>query len=346
MSILFGIILFYLVEPCWAQHGLSLLFSGERRSELEPCGCIAKQQGGVQFEATLYRRQESTGTPFLRLDSGGWTDPFVRTQLVSAMKTRYLLEALSGMDFDAINFGRPEMELSAEFFTNLARRRPQAMAHVISANVFLTSSPQMLAFPDSRILTRRLAGGREIKIGITGATTQDLFPSRSGRPDPKQAVTESYLAKPPRECLTPVLARLRPHVDLLIVLFYGSYQPAAELAKAFPEIDCLILTRREFNQEETKWQMGGVSLLSVRNCNGREVSRIGLEQNPQTRKWSLKGQPEWLAVTQDLPPDPAMVKLLAEFKKETMTLQVLPPPNAPILVTARIDSVVPAGLMS
>ena len=40
--------------------GLDILYTGKRRSNLEPCGCKRTEQSGLQYEASIYEQYATT----------------------------------------------------------------------------------------------------------------------------------------------------------------------------------------------------------------------------------------------------------------------------------------------
>ena len=75
---------------------VNLFFAGRRQSSMEPCGCHSKQQGGIQYEATILNTHRAE-SPVLALDAGEWADMRLEENPFQVMKTRYLLQGLGAL---------------------------------------------------------------------------------------------------------------------------------------------------------------------------------------------------------------------------------------------------------
>jgi len=336
--------------PAQASPSLKLFFIGRRRGNLEPCGCKSRQQSGLQYEAEIYERV--AGAAALRLDAGEWTNVEIEPASVDAVKTRYLLRALKLLHYDAVNVGFADVQMSKDYTKSLIEKSLQGGPPLISANIFLKDQPDRLAFAAYRIIKRTLADGRTITIGITGATSfrtagSPVIPIRalakagaghapaSTPPDSAERdeekltrqETSGYLIKPARDGLGPVVAELRPKVNLLVVLYAGSTTSASALAKALPQIDCLIANGGFLESRLAAAKEGAVQMLGVHNYLGREVGLATLRYGSD-KKWSLAGDPQYIGVNKTGQPSKTMVDLIGAFKKETRAISVkLPGPG-------------------
>lgn len=329
---------------------IDIFYTGKRRGNLEPCGCRSRQAGGLQYEATLYDTLANTSTS-LRLDAGEWTNLAVEQHPLDALKSRYILRALGLMHFDAVGVGAADAHLSPEFFRSLTEKHPQGLPPLLAANVFekeLTAPP---AFPAWRIVRKTLADGTPLTVGLTAASDAApsgprlepyQVPANPGEPSgaPPQpapwaaaAVSSAtqaaaYRIAPAREALAPVVAELRPKVDLLVVLFAGDMTAARELARALPEVDCIVAGVMPLAQRESSAREGRVSILAARGIFGREVGRARLERRGR-EGWRLAGTPESIAVGPEFSEKQGLAGLIAGFREETHALEVaLPSPNA------------------
>lgn len=301
---------------------LVILYGGARSGELEPCGCHANQTGGLQYEAAIYRQAGNEGG--VRLDAGGWVGDAAFMKPYAAMKTRFLLHGLARLGFDALNFGAAETSLSRFYYDRLRAECPEAMAPLISANVYLTTSPTALAFPDSRLLTRTLPGKHAVRVAVTGVAT--LPPGSAGAPP--LGTPSDFLIQPPLNALAPVAARLRPQADLLVVLVAGSARDCAALARALPQVDLFIASAPESatNKEPLPPDLAR-RIVATHAPKGREVGRLRLTLDG-AGKWAAAGAPEFIPVSSKLPSDPALTRLLDDYKQATRQFDVPPPLNA------------------
>ena len=249
----------------------------------------------------------------------------------AAMKTRFLLRGMSFLNFDAINFGCSEAILSRFYYDKLRQEAPEAMALVISANVFLTTSPQTLAFPDSRLLTRLLPDGKSLRMGVIGVTVSSMNPVSAPPLASNAHPTGDFLITPILPALQPVVARLRSQADLLIVLVHGTSRDCIPLARALPEVDRFIASTPDAPNQTTPLPPDLANRIAVvGSTKGRQVGRLRLDQS-SSGKWSIGGTPEYISVSTNLPPDPKLVKLLDEYKQTTRQFLEMPRPNAALI---------------
>lgn len=322
------------LQPARAQNQgtkdalLHLFYLGRRQSQLEPCGCHSRMQGGLQYEAVLY--EQHADAPGVRLDAGDWTGFIINDRPIEALKTRYLMKGISMLQFDAVNIGPNDMVLSEEFLKTYAKENPNFIPNFVSANVFYKNRPTQHAFPASRIIKRKLADGSEVRIGITGVTSIPastvVVPPNPNPQQPKTIETESYVARPAKECLGAVLSELRPKVDLVIVLVAGNFASGLAVAKSFPQIDYLVTTGQMSGPAVQSYQEGNVHLLGSQNVDGKEVGYLTLKRDGG-KKWLPREQPVFLPVAKDVSPKAEFVALSKAFKKETQKLDVQLPGN-------------------
>lgn len=305
---------------------LDLFYVGNRASRLESCGCHSRQQGGVQYEAVLY--EGKAGRPGLRLDLGDWTAAVINSSPVDLMLTRYMMRALTMLGMDAVNLGPRDIELTADFFKAFSEKFPKEVPPLVSANVYLKDQPDKPAFAPYRIITRQV-GGQTVKIGVTGVAWlyDEDYMLKVGAPEPEKLEMINYVARQPLKALEPVVAELRPKVDLLIILSSGESGSGARIAKAFPKADLVIARCAPVAPQVSFAQEGPVRILFGRNSQGKELGHVALER--KAGKWVFSARPEYLPVNKDVEPKPAFVALIEEFKRDTKTLKPkLPPPDA------------------
>lgn len=322
--------------PAAAASMLDLFYMGNRASRLESCGCHSRQQGGLQYEAVIY--DQHAPRPSVRVDIGDWTTFAINQRPVDLMTTRYLLRAMTMLKLDAVNVGLRDMELTTDYFKVFKEKYPAQQPPLISANVFLKGQAAQHAFPTYNITEKKLSDGTTIKVGITGVAwlTDENYSLPRGVTDLAERETINYIARRPKDCLAPVIAELRPKVDLLIVLSTGDTGSAAEIAKAFPKVD-VVISRNVYDEPQVIDGLeGSVRLLFGRSSQGKELGYVPLEHVKDGR-WQFGARPALLPVAKDVNPKPEYLALIEEFKKETQTLKPkLPPPDAKDLYAGAI----------
>ncbi|MFH0793141.1 MAG: multiheme c-type cytochrome [bacterium] len=144
---------------------LSLIYSGNRRSELEPCGCQNKQLGGIDREAYLLAHALTSPTLQLRVDSGGFTDRFLTEN--ERLKTEFLLRAMAKLDYQAINVGIDDIAVGLGYLQEQEKKLGLAF---VSCNIVEEKTGKPV-FPAYRIVEIPSgADGAALKVGITGVT--------------------------------------------------------------------------------------------------------------------------------------------------------------------------------
>lgn len=297
----------------------------------------------MQYEARIYER--GAGVPSVRVDAGEWTNPFVLGTPADSIKTRYLLRALDGLGFDAVNVGLADCLQSARFYESVRAEHPEALERLLSANVFRRESPGELAWPDRRVVERTLEDGSMLRIGITGVASLadprvlSAYNTELTLPEPAQPdtlETESFLLREPLACLEPVLAELRAEVELLVVLYAGDSARGIELASAFPEIDLLVVTNDERETQAPAILGDTVPVVAVSAHAGKEILHLTFRRSSPDRwraavpprveyvvKEGVEPQPELLALVEELdalaaatpPPAGALEELYAGARR-------------------------------
>lgn len=113
-----------------SKYNFFIYYSGNRRSELEPCGCKKKQLGGIDREAGYLESSEVTSNTFIKLDSGGFI--LGVSSPTYNLKSKYLLKALSKLNYDAINVSYTDMNKGLKF---LCEAESEYKLNFISANI-------------------------------------------------------------------------------------------------------------------------------------------------------------------------------------------------------------------
>ncbi|GEM_PF-2775102 len=301
---------------------LTLFFIGNRMSEIEPCGCKENQLGGVQFEATLYA--EVPAARSLRVDAGAWTSLALNPE--RSMRTRYALRAMGGLlDLDAVNVGQPDLEQGPDFFEDVGAKHPEAIARLVSANIYLKAEPGRLAFPAWRMVEKTIDGEQPLRVAIAG-TAAPLDKTSKAAQFRTRRFEADYVIGSAADALNEILPEMKAGADLTVALFHGTWPETVELARAVPGLDLLVSTSRPPTVETGPILEGGVRILSVHNAEGKELGRAELRRGADG--WTVVGQPVWLPISpQRLVADVAALQLLKEFRANTEELIVQAPRN-------------------
>lgn len=310
----------------------NIVFSGNRRGSLSTCGCFSNQQGGLHYEKALYDLKESC---LVKLDAGGWMgEDFLDYESV---KARFLLKGLRYFDYDGINFGLSETSLGATYMAQLKQDAVLSETPLLSCNTFSASQPTRLAFADARLIHRRLDDqGRECVTGLIGVTITTSSLSRvTDGTEPPQRLGD-YLIRPMIPSLRPVVERLRPQADLLVVLVYGEPRDCQSLACALPQVDLFVaaLPLEAKNAAPLPPELAR-RIVAVSKSKGREIGRVRFAPG-QDGRWRPAGPAEFLPVVNTVAPDPQMLKLIEEYKQLTRQFEQLPPANVQMVYAGAI----------
>ena len=193
---------------------LCLLFSGEERGYIEPCGCAKPQLGGIAKRHALLK---SLSEPWLAVSLGDLVG-HVRRQ--DELKAETIAQALKIMDYSIHNLGEMDLDMGLEV---LAYLFPPGSVPLLSSNVRL-SSPFIEVAP---YRVHEVAGGGTVRrrIGFMGI----LSPALLGPPPAGVELIS------PADALPPLIRELRDKVDVLVLLAHAPWEESLKLARDFPE---------------------------------------------------------------------------------------------------------------
>lgn len=208
----------------WDKPQLALVISGRQDGYIEPCGCagLDRMKGGLSRKHSLFERLRDQGWPVVGVDVGGLIKGFGRQ---AEMKFHTNVEAMRKMGYDAIAFGKTELQLPAAELVSVAASVGDQQSPFVAANVGLFGFESELTNP-SRLLE---AGGRT--IGVT-AVLGEKYQSEINN-------AEVALAKP-AESLKKVVPAIKDKADLLILLAHATKEESVALAKEFPDFDIVV----------------------------------------------------------------------------------------------------------
>ena len=175
------------IPPAKAADGsnLTVLYSGNRQGEFEPCGCRDKNAGGIDREAKFIADLRASGATVHAFDVGGLVYSGTAAN-VNEVAIDHYYRILAEIDYTAINVGFAAFKLGVDKLKDLARN---AKAPLVSANI--VDGDGNPVFPTYRKFTVKDAKGDDIVIGVTGVTAQkymwsgDVLTARGLKPAPQ-----------------------------------------------------------------------------------------------------------------------------------------------------------------
>lgn len=196
---------------------LPVFFTCDTRGRLEPCGCFEGQFGGLTRLKTVLDKIASTNA--LRVDVG---DAIGGREDYDLIQHGYMLRAFAAMNYDALNLGHREAELSVAQLRDIKRTTPVPM---ISANLLDKATGQPI-FDAYRIIERD--GFRIALIGVV---------------DPQgmsETVGEGITIGDMESALTRCVAEVRPKSDLVVLLAFANEEALTKLAGRFYEAHLIL----------------------------------------------------------------------------------------------------------
>lgn len=142
-----------------------VLYSGNRHSELEPCGCSKKQLGGIDKEARYIQDTEKLNVPVLKVDSGGFIDPFLSSN--ERLKSKFILKIMEQIQYHALNVSEQDLKIGTDLLVSL---KDQNKLPLVSANIVDKNSGAPI-FEPYRLVKIPMGEGQEsLTVGIVGVT--------------------------------------------------------------------------------------------------------------------------------------------------------------------------------
>ncbi len=215
--------------PAQAPRDVTILYTNDFHSALDPIGAYwlpghPRLGGAAALAGYIDSVRAADHTVFL-FDAG---DMF--TGMVSNLtRGEALMEMMRAMHYDAMAIGNHEFDYGSANFTRQMDRVPFP---VLGANIFYKGTRHPYSRPYV-ILERN-----GVRVGVIGFIGQDA------RSVANQAGITDLDFVDPVEVLRPIVAELRPQVDLVVVLAHqGQTGPMQTDAEAHPEI------QRDFNED-------------------------------------------------------------------------------------------------
>lgn len=318
--------------PAATTNVVSLVYNAARRSQLDPCGCVSKQLGGVDKEGRLYVWLDEQGIPSVRVDAGGFlkigTNPYFPVQ------AKHLLHAMTKMGMDAINVGVDDLGQGLELLREAETSGPIPF---VSANIIGPDDKPI--FEPFRIKTVKTQEGQEVKFGIIGVTrppVQSALARQAKLTSPGATVTTNPLEQtaidqntttawhvmPPPDAIAKYLPDLRKKVDVVVLLDYESRDFTIgslknRLGENASMIDVAIAG--EYLSPNAMITMQGPTRVVSTGFEGRYVSQMMLEMRDGK---IADAKNALIEVVQNIPSVPEITNLMEESREAVKKIQM------------------------
>lgn len=320
---------------------LALVYSGNRRSQIGPCGCVSKQLGGIDKEGRLSELLKEKSVPTVKVDAGGYLkDVFTEFEMV---RTKAILRAWGVMGFNAVNVGYTDLGAGVK---TLKETAAAANVPLVSANIVGADGNPV--FDPYRVETVQLRNGEEVRVGYIGVTRPRYSAGMAPRWTPTPAPAQAPLTTPtaslggvrehdrsmgsdaagqageadavtvgdPVEALKKYLPELKEKSDLIVLLSYGRRdtvkQQLENLGDLAGAID--IAVAGEYNAAQTGVQMQGATRLVSGGYEGRQVGLLLLDLAGGAIK---RDAHKWIEIEQSIPSVPELKQIVDETKAQT-----------------------------
>ncbi len=194
---------------------LVLLFTGDNRGEIAPCGCKQEPQGGLARRKTAVNAERAQGLPVVLMDAGNalFSEPTRAQDPLAQQRAELVLEQMEAQGTVAMAVGARDLSQGLAYLQKATRARSKKMK-LLSAN--LVDKAGKAPFAPSLVVE---AGG--LKVGVVGVSPEGTVggePGLTGRPAKEAALAEARKLRQSRK------------VDVVVVLAAIPYQEAVKLA--------------------------------------------------------------------------------------------------------------------
>ncbi len=342
-AVLLPLLLLLTAVPVKAAEFL-LFHSNDVRGETEPCGCSAKQRGGMSRKAAqISQIAAAEQLPYLYLDSGGLL--FKQTKLPAGQEEQAkiaaqgIAEAMQAMRCQAVGITAHDLAGGVDL---LRQMQDAGQLNWLSINLVDRQQNKPVFMP---WLLAKTAGLSVAVLGLTNESIQ-LAP----------ADQEKYALLPWEQTLPTALAQVRDKADMIILLSSCPEAVNKKIAEAHPEINLLLasgpgaataypvmVNQTVFAQTGPRGKSLGLLRIvwtEAKKWDQQDLSAIRMEQSRLDRiilqmsrfrekheNWDLSRDKDWQQLLAD--------KQAAENRINTMLRQQKPPDKSLSRFTAR-----------
>ncbi|OGQ35357.1 MAG: hypothetical protein A3F16_05455 [Deltaproteobacteria bacterium RIFCSPHIGHO2_12_FULL_43_9] len=251
---------------------LTIVYNNSRRGEIEPCGCVDVQLGGIQKHGQLIRDLKKEGRAILHLDGGDLLFPSLNVP--EELKAQWQLradalgEAYKNMGLDATAVGELDLAFGKAWYEGFVKGKFE----VVTSNIVDSKTGKPWFKP---YIIKNVGG---LKIGIFGITNPLLFP----KDDPRFA---GLRVLPYLDSAREVVKRLRgkERVDLVVALSHLGVDDELSLPKNVEGID--IIVGGHGTEEPRKVVALGDTLYLRSSFEGRKIGVVKIGFSPSRTGW-------------------------------------------------------------
>lgn len=267
-----------------AKNHITILYTGNTQSDLEPCGCYVGQSGGVARRATVIERLKKASFSPLILDAG---EIFYGESKLDRLKSEVYLKAMNMMGYDAACISASEFRFGKAY---LKEQIQQSNFPFLSANLKKQENKEIEALP---YIIKNVG---QFKVAIIGIS--NIFKSTD-------VSNFGSIGKEPVATLKHYVPILNEEADFLILLSNLAISETRKIAEEVTGIDVIISSQNS----ETEYVKD--TLIAYCDAQGKTMGMLSLSLN-------LKGNivsntVKRITMQEEIPDKPEVIKLIENF---------------------------------
>src|SRR6266536_1913333 len=278
-----------------AMQSLTIFYTCDTRGHIDPCGCSSGMAGGIARRKTFLQAHPSG--PHLLVDAG---DVTAGPRAWELLEFEYLLKGYEQKGYDAISAGHREASLGLDRLLGLKGQHKG----LVSANLANEKGEPVLA--PYRIIT--LPDGAT--VGITGILDDKVSAAEIGK---------GLKILPPHDALARILPELKRRAGFIVLLAFADEERMKELAERFYEIN--VIVGGKVLQPSATPLVVNRTVITYMTDKGKAVGCLELKGDPGGR---FNHTNSIVMMKEEFKDDPAMTKLIAEYKARWKELDFLP----------------------
>jgi 5'-nucleotidase len=302
---------FFVAQSPWhqnlfAQTKLHIFSSVNLMGYLETCSCGKNPSGSLTRRATYIKEHRSELEQVLILDSGDFSSIY---DPMSEFKTKYLLQALSVLKYDAINLGERDFIAGPQFLLDCKK---QFKLPIISANIFYADSVTNFTEP---YLLKKLKTKVKGSQKVSGLTV-GIFGLIMDRSDVVSEATQDehlkLITKDPFVVAAELVPKLRKKCDFVIALAHLSSDEITELVSKVPGID-VVLGSHDYYQNSEAVEINNSILMQV-GSKGQCIGDLVVNLSKGNKRAEYSGQ--IISLNSDIKDDSDFNVFLNKYKED------------------------------
>lgn len=300
---------------------VAILYSGFRRSQIDPCGCVTNQLGGLDREARLTGRIDELKIPNIKVDAGGFIRDMADATLVE--QSKHLLKGMGRMGYQVVNVAFTDLMLPPD---QLEATASEAGLKLVSANIVNTSGEPV--FAPYEVVDVTLTNGESLKVGVLGVT-RPRIELTTANDTPMPATSDGSLTiTDPAAAMNKYLPELAEKSDFVVVLNYDRRSNGDRIVNSIQNRDLVdVVVLGENNQLQGNAQaVDGVQVVSG-GYEGRQLGTLYVElkdDNDIASVWN-----KHIEIVQTIPPVPEITQVMDAAHGATRPASDETSPGAP-----------------